>query len=118
MPSPSQDHPTAAEAIRQARDRRRDLAGLPTDTTENNAPMRASNDALGYVPTQTPLLYPLDLYVPPVSALRCSASDVEAPRSASHGAEGRNSRSRSLDSTGTYRTEVLTPVNYCGNMGR
>ncbi|MGH1551503.1 hypothetical protein ACRAWF_02775 [Streptomyces sp. L7] len=37
------------------------LAGLLTDTADGNAPMRAVNDALGYVPTHRAVEYQLDL---------------------------------------------------------
>ncbi|MFG1959790.1 GNAT family N-acetyltransferase [Nonomuraea sp. NPDC049028] len=40
-----------AEAIRQARERYPYLDGLLTDTADSNRPMRAINDALGYMPT-------------------------------------------------------------------
>lgn len=40
-----------AEAIRQARERYPYLDGLLTDTIDSNRPMRAINDALGYIPT-------------------------------------------------------------------
>jgi GNAT superfamily N-acetyltransferase len=50
-----------AASIRLARERHPDLAGLVTDTAENNTHMRAINDALGYRPTHTSLEYQLDL---------------------------------------------------------
>jgi GNAT superfamily N-acetyltransferase len=50
-----------AEAIRQAFARHPRLDGLLTDTASGNRPMRAVNDALGYLPTHTSLLYQLDL---------------------------------------------------------
>ncbi|WP_103888402.1 GNAT family N-acetyltransferase [Actinacidiphila yanglinensis] len=50
-----------AEAIRQAAARHPELDGLATDTAESNRAMRAVNDALGYLPTSTSLLYQLDL---------------------------------------------------------
>ncbi len=57
-----------AEAIRQAIEHHPDLDGLLTDTAESNHPMRAVNDALGYLPTHTSLLYQLDLPQPPSDA--------------------------------------------------
>jgi GNAT superfamily N-acetyltransferase len=50
-----------AESIRQARSRYPRLDGLLTDTTEGNRPMRAINDALGYLPTHQTIEYQLDL---------------------------------------------------------
>jgi GNAT superfamily N-acetyltransferase len=50
-----------AAGIRHARERHPELAGLRTDTADGNAPMRAVNDALGYVPTHTAVEYQLDL---------------------------------------------------------
>ena len=50
-----------AFAILQARRRHPRLGGLLTDTAETNAPMRAINDALGYVPTHTTYEFQLDL---------------------------------------------------------
>ena len=50
-----------AAAIRHARERHPELAGLRTDTADGNAPMRAVNDALGYVPTHEAVEYQLDL---------------------------------------------------------
>ncbi|NEA98376.1 GNAT family N-acetyltransferase [Streptomyces sp. SID13726] len=50
-----------AASIRHARRRHPGLSGLCTDTAEGNAPMRAVNDALGYVPTHKAVEYQLDL---------------------------------------------------------
>ncbi|MEV7233067.1 GNAT family N-acetyltransferase [Streptomyces sp. NPDC051020] len=50
-----------AEAIRQAVECHPDLGGLLTDTADSNRPMRAINDAFGYLPTYKSLLYQLDL---------------------------------------------------------
>ncbi|MFK4105907.1 GNAT family N-acetyltransferase [Streptomyces sp. NPDC019531] len=50
-----------AASIRHARERHPELAALCTDTAESNAPMRAVNDALGYVPTHKAVEYQLDL---------------------------------------------------------
>jgi len=50
-----------AAAIRHARERHPELAGLCTDTADGNAPMLAVNDALGYVPTHKAVEYQLDL---------------------------------------------------------
>ncbi|WP_377266865.1 GNAT family N-acetyltransferase [Peterkaempfera sp. SMS 1(5)a] len=50
-----------AQAIRQAVEYHPELDGLLTDTAESNRPMRAINDALGYLPTHTSLMYQLDL---------------------------------------------------------
>jgi hypothetical protein len=50
-----------AASIRRARERHPRLAGLLTDTAESNAPMRAVNDALGYLPTHRAVEYQLDL---------------------------------------------------------
>ncbi|MET7453379.1 GNAT family N-acetyltransferase [Streptomyces sp. NPDC005574] len=50
-----------AHAIRRARERHPELAGLRTDTAAGNAPMLAVNDALGYVPTHRSVEYQLDL---------------------------------------------------------
>ncbi|MFJ5262494.1 GNAT family N-acetyltransferase [Streptomyces sp. NPDC088387] len=50
-----------AESIRHAAETHPDLDGLLTDTAESNRHMRAVNDALGYLPTHTSLLYQLDL---------------------------------------------------------
>ncbi|WP_329168573.1 GNAT family N-acetyltransferase [Streptomyces sp. NBC_01387] len=54
-------HWMKAEAIRQARGRYPGLGGLLTDTADNNLPMRAVNDALGYVPTHRTIEYQLAL---------------------------------------------------------
>ncbi|MET7574399.1 GNAT family N-acetyltransferase [Streptomyces sp. NPDC005492] len=50
-----------AAAIRRAHELHPLLAGLLTDTADGNAPMRAVNDALGYVPTHRAVEYQLDL---------------------------------------------------------
>lgn len=50
-----------AESIRRTRERHPTLEGLLTDTADNNPYMRGINDALGYAPTHTALLYQLDL---------------------------------------------------------
>ncbi|MFG2132888.1 GNAT family N-acetyltransferase [Streptomyces sp. NPDC048751] len=50
-----------ATSILRARERHPLLAGLLTDTAEGNAPMRAVNDALGYVATHQAMEYQLDL---------------------------------------------------------
>ncbi|WP_405885045.1 GNAT family N-acetyltransferase [Streptomyces sp. NBC_01136] len=50
-----------AESIRTARRRYPELGGLLTDTADSNAPMRAVNDALGYLPTHRAVEYQLDL---------------------------------------------------------
>ncbi|MEU1480372.1 GNAT family N-acetyltransferase [Streptomyces sp. NPDC005760] len=50
-----------AAAVRHALERHPGLAGLCTDTAESNAPMRAVNDALGYLPTHRAVEYQLDL---------------------------------------------------------
>ncbi|NJP98609.1 GNAT family N-acetyltransferase [Nonomuraea sp. FMUSA5-5] len=50
-----------AEAIRQARERYPYLEGLLTDTADSNRPMRAVNDALGYLPTHKMATLQLDL---------------------------------------------------------
>lgn len=50
-----------AASILRARERHPLLAGLLTDTAEGNAPMRAVNDALGYVATHQAVEYQLDL---------------------------------------------------------
>lgn len=50
-----------AEAIRQARERCPYLDGLLTDTTDSNRPMRAVNDALGYMPTHQKVTLQLTL---------------------------------------------------------
>ncbi|MFD5519758.1 GNAT family N-acetyltransferase [Streptomyces sp. NPDC127066] len=50
-----------AEAIRAARLRYPELAGLLTDTADSNAHMIGINDALGYQPTHRELEYRLDL---------------------------------------------------------
>ncbi|MEO3873498.1 GNAT family N-acetyltransferase [Nonomuraea sp. B12E4] len=50
-----------AEAIRQARERHPELEGLLTDTADGNHPMRAVNDALGYVPTHQSVTFQLTL---------------------------------------------------------
>ncbi|WP_406491240.1 GNAT family N-acetyltransferase [Streptomyces sp. NBC_01604] len=50
-----------ATSILRARARHPELAGLCTDTADGNAPMRAVNDALGYVPTHRAVEYQLDL---------------------------------------------------------
>jgi GNAT superfamily N-acetyltransferase len=50
-----------AASIRRARRLHPLLAGLLTDTADGNAPMRAVNDALGYVATHRAVEYQLDL---------------------------------------------------------
>ncbi|MEV0909655.1 GNAT family N-acetyltransferase [Streptomyces hokutonensis] len=50
-----------AASIQRARQLHPLLAGLLTDTADGNAPMRAVNDALGYVPTHRAVEYQLDL---------------------------------------------------------
>ncbi|GCB52810.1 GNAT family N-acetyltransferase [Streptomyces sp. NL15-2K] len=50
-----------AASILRARARHPELARLCTDTADSNAPMRAVNDALGYVPTRRAVEYQLDL---------------------------------------------------------
>lgn len=50
-----------AESIRAARRRYPGLEGLLTDTADGNAPMRAINDPLGYLPTHRALEYQLEL---------------------------------------------------------
>ncbi|MGR6924487.1 GNAT family N-acetyltransferase [[Actinomadura] parvosata] len=50
-----------AEAIRQARERYPDLAGLLTDTADSNRHMRVINDALGYLPAHQRVTLQLDL---------------------------------------------------------
>ncbi|CAM5735914.1 hypothetical protein SALBM311S_12599 [Streptomyces alboniger] len=50
-----------AASILRARTQHPALAGLRTDTADGNAPMRAVNDTLGYVPTQRAVEYQLDL---------------------------------------------------------
>lgn len=50
-----------AATIVRVRDRYPDLAGLCTDTADDNAPMRAVNDRLGYAPTHRTVRYQLDL---------------------------------------------------------
>ena len=50
-----------AAAILHARASHPGLGGLLTDTAASNTPMRAINDALGYRPTHTSLMYQLDL---------------------------------------------------------
>ncbi|MGW1724142.1 GNAT family N-acetyltransferase [Streptomyces sp. NPDC002306] len=50
-----------AESIRRARERHPGLGGLLTDTADDNAPMLAVNDALGYVPTHRSVEYQHDL---------------------------------------------------------
>lgn len=50
-----------AASIRRAHERHPLLAGLLTDTADRNAPMRAVNDALGYVLTHRAVEYQLDL---------------------------------------------------------
>ncbi len=50
-----------AESIRRAREHHPELSGLLTDTADSNGPMRAINEALGYVPTHKALEYQLDL---------------------------------------------------------
>ncbi|MFE4015925.1 GNAT family N-acetyltransferase [Streptomyces sp. NPDC059101] len=50
-----------AESISQALTRYPDLAGLLTDTADNNTHMRHINDGLGYTPTHEALMYQLDL---------------------------------------------------------
>lgn len=54
-------HWMKAASIRQARERHPELAGLLTDTADNNPHMRHINDALGYAPTHTTYEYKLDL---------------------------------------------------------
>ncbi len=53
-----------AASILRARARHPELAGLCTDTADSNAPMRAVNEALGYVPTHRSVEYQLDLQTP------------------------------------------------------
>lgn len=50
-----------AESIRRTRERHPLLGGLLTDTADDNLPMRAVNDALGYTPTHRTIEYQLDL---------------------------------------------------------
>ncbi|MFG2191256.1 GNAT family N-acetyltransferase [Streptomyces sp. NPDC048639] len=50
-----------AASIHHARAGHPDLAGLVTDTAEDNRPMRAINEALGYVPTHRSIEYQRDL---------------------------------------------------------
>ncbi|MCX3060062.1 GNAT family N-acetyltransferase [Streptomyces beihaiensis] len=50
-----------AHQILRMRERHPRLAGLLTDTADENAPMRAVNDALGYVPTRCSCMYRLDI---------------------------------------------------------
>ncbi|WP_369244052.1 N-acetyltransferase family protein [Streptomyces sp. R41] len=50
-----------AESIRLARQQHPELDGLLTDTADSNAPMRAINDALGYLPTHRAVECQLDL---------------------------------------------------------
>ncbi|WP_197093360.1 GNAT family N-acetyltransferase [Nonomuraea sp. SBT364] len=50
-----------AAAVVQARTRYPDLDALRTDTADDNLPMRAINDALGYTPTHRAVHYKLDL---------------------------------------------------------
>ncbi|GAA0596122.1 GNAT family N-acetyltransferase [Streptomyces crystallinus] len=50
-----------AASIRQARESHPRLAGLLTDTADNNPHMRHVNDALGYLPTHAAHEYQLDL---------------------------------------------------------
>jgi GNAT superfamily N-acetyltransferase len=50
-----------AASILRAHARHPELAGLCTDTADSNAPMRAVNDALGYVETHRAVEYQLDL---------------------------------------------------------
>ncbi|MFF7446307.1 MULTISPECIES: GNAT family N-acetyltransferase [unclassified Streptomyces] len=50
-----------AASILLARERHPELDGLLTDTADSNAPMRAVNDALGYLPTHRAMEYQLDL---------------------------------------------------------
>ncbi|MEV6315180.1 GNAT family N-acetyltransferase [Streptomyces sp. NPDC051776] len=53
-----------AASIRDARARHPGLAGLVTDTADDNLPMRAINEALGYVPTHHTVEYQRDLTRP------------------------------------------------------
>ncbi|MER5596210.1 GNAT family N-acetyltransferase [Streptomyces sp. NPDC002265] len=50
-----------ALSIRRARERHPELGGLLTDTADGNAPMRAVNDALGYLPTHRSVEHRRDL---------------------------------------------------------
>jgi GNAT superfamily N-acetyltransferase len=50
-----------AESIRRTRERHPALDGLLTDTADDNPYMRGINDALGYAPTHTALVFQLDL---------------------------------------------------------
>jgi GNAT superfamily N-acetyltransferase len=50
-----------AASIRSTRRRHPGLDGLRTDTADSNAPMRAVNDALGYLPTHKAVEYQLEL---------------------------------------------------------
>lgn len=50
-----------ADQILRVRARHPGLTGLVTDTADSNRPMRAVNDALGYVPTHRSCQYQLDL---------------------------------------------------------
>ncbi|MFI0239999.1 GNAT family N-acetyltransferase [Streptomyces sp. NPDC016845] len=50
-----------ADQILRLRARHPELTGLVTDTADSNRPMRAVNDALGYVPTHRSCEYQLDL---------------------------------------------------------
>jgi len=50
-----------AEAIRRTRARYPELSGLLTDTADDNAPMNAVNDTLGYRSTHRSVQYRLDL---------------------------------------------------------
>ncbi|OAR27045.1 acetyltransferase [Streptomyces sp. ERV7] len=54
-------HWMKAASIHQARERHPDLAGLLTDTADNNPHMRHVNDTLGYLPTHSAHEYQLDL---------------------------------------------------------
>ncbi|MEV6550327.1 GNAT family N-acetyltransferase [Streptomyces sp. NPDC051597] len=54
-------HWMKAASIHQARTRHPRLAGLLTDTADNNPHMRRVNDELGYVPTHSAHEYQLDL---------------------------------------------------------
>jgi GNAT superfamily N-acetyltransferase len=54
-------HWMKAASILRARERHPALAGLCTDTADGNAPMRAVNEALGYVPTHRAVEYQLGL---------------------------------------------------------
>ena len=53
-----------AEAVRRARERFPDLAGLVTDTADSNGAMRRVNEGLGYRPTHRSVVYQRDLETP------------------------------------------------------